>query len=48
MLAEAEVQGLVVEHLNSVGNFMNLQWDAQSMYHNMAWVIQAQLNYDKV
>jgi hypothetical protein len=41
MIAGPQVQDLVVEHLNGIGNVMNLEWNAQTTHDNIEWAIQA-------
>ena len=48
MLAGAGVRDLVVKHLNSIGNVMNLEMNAHSTYDNIEWAIQANQDHDKV
>jgi hypothetical protein len=48
MLAGTEVRDLVVQHLNDIGNVMNLQWDVQTAFDNTKWAIQADEDHGKV
>jgi len=41
MFAGPTVRDLVVEHLNGLGNVMNLQSDAHQAYDDLEWAIQA-------
>ena len=40
-MAGPQVQDIVVEHLNCIGNVMSLQYDAVSVYDRIEWAIQA-------
>jgi len=46
MLAGTEVVDFVVEHLNSVGNIMTLEWNASQAYDDFRWAIQAKVEDD--
>ena len=46
MLAGPEEGDLVVEHLNSVGNIMTLEWNASQAYADFRWAIQAKVEDD--
>jgi hypothetical protein len=41
MMAGPQVRDLVVEHLNGIGNVMNLEWNAQTTHDKIEWAIQA-------
>ncbi|KAF5376931.1 hypothetical protein D9615_007199 [Tricholomella constricta] len=41
MLAGNEARDLVVQHLNAIGNVMNLEINAHSAYDNLQWGIEA-------
>jgi len=47
MLAGTKVRDLVVQHLNDIGNVMNLEWNAQTAYDNNEWAIQADEDHGK-
>jgi len=42
MFAGNEVRDLVVQHLNGIGNVVNLEKNAHSAYDNLRWGIEAQ------
>ena len=42
MFAGDETRDLVIQHLNGVGNVMNLQSDAHNAYDYLKWGIEAQ------
>jgi len=41
MFAGSATRDLVVQHLNDIGNAMNLQTDAHTSYDNLRWGIEA-------
>jgi hypothetical protein len=41
MMAGPQVRDLVVEHLNGIGNVMNLEWNALTTHDKAEWAIQA-------
>ena len=41
MMAGPRVRDIVVEHLNRIGNVMNLEYNAASAYDRIEWAIQA-------
>lgn len=41
MLAGIEVRNLIVEHVNSIGNVVNLERNAQAKFNEIQWAIQA-------
>ena len=42
MFAGDEARDLVIQHLNGIGNVVNLEWNAHSAYDNLKWGIEAQ------
>jgi hypothetical protein len=42
------MQDLVIKHLNSIGNVMNLEMNVHATYDNIKWAIQAKDHDDKV
>jgi hypothetical protein len=43
MFAGTATWDLVLQHLNDLGNVMNLQGDAHTAYDNLRWGIEAQV-----
>jgi hypothetical protein len=41
MLARPEVSNLVMQNLNGIGNFVNMQQDAHAAYDDLKWGIEA-------
>ena len=48
MLAGATAADDVVQHLNKIGNVMNMQQDAHTAYDNLKWGIEAKEESGKV
>ena len=46
MFAGTKVRDLVIEHLNGVGNTMNLQSDASKAFDDLRWAIEAKEDED--
>ena len=46
MFAGTTVRDLVMEHLNGIGNVMNLQVDARTTYDAIEWAIRAEKDGD--
>jgi hypothetical protein len=44
MFTGNEARDLVIQHLNGIGNVMNIQWDAHDAYDNLKWGIEAQID----
>ena len=42
MFAGCKTRDPIIQHLNGVGNVMNLQWDAHKAYNKLKWGIDAQ------
>jgi hypothetical protein len=42
MFAENEARDLLIQHLNGIGNVVNLQSDAHAAYDDLKWGIEAQ------
>ena len=42
MFAGNEVRDLVIQHVNGIGNVVNLQSDAHAAYDELKWGIEAQ------
>jgi hypothetical protein len=43
MFAGTAARDLVLQHLNDLGNLMNLQSDAHTAYDNLRWGIEARM-----
>ena len=48
MFSGTQTRDLVVQHLNSIGNAINLEWNAQAMHDVIEWAIQASEDDNKV
>jgi hypothetical protein len=42
MFAGNETRDFVIQHLNGIGNVVNILWDAHAAYDNLKWGIEAQ------
>ena len=42
MFAGGKTRDLIIQHLNGVGNVMNLETNAHKAYDNLRWGIEAQ------
>jgi hypothetical protein len=42
MFTGNEARDLVTQHLNGIGNFVNIQWDVHAAYDNLKWGIETQ------
>ena len=48
MFAGTATRDFVLQHMNDLGNLMNLQADAYTAYDNLRWGIEAQVENEKV
>jgi hypothetical protein len=48
MFAGTATTALVLQHLNSIDNMMNLQADTHTAYDNLKWGIEARVDDEKV
>ena len=48
MFAGTATRDLVLQHLDDLGNFMNLEVNAHTAYNNLRWGIEAQVENETV
>jgi hypothetical protein len=48
MFAGTATRDIVLQHLNDLGNLMNLQSDAHTAYNNLWWGIEARVEHETV